>query len=231
MLTFQTQKNFHKEYDNTKSNACLQILKDVKHQFHMYHFTSLSPRYLTVAERESDRIHAVSISMPPTPKRVGFTDNETIDAPDSAATSKDKKTRFYSQPMPTAATTTTASSAGAPASSEHPRNPRISKLKDKRFDSFKTWSGARNSDRLRFLEESILFSEDKTWPFLLRYPISSFGIILGVSSQAISRESSGNFCSRLGLHISMTQTCALADLCCPDGHCYFCLCAETHFLL
>lgn len=79
--------------------------------------------------------------MPPTPKRVGFTDNnETIDAPDSAAaTSKDKKTRFYSQPMPSA--TTTESSAGAPASGELPRHPRISKLKDKRFDSFKTWSG------------------------------------------------------------------------------------------
>lgn len=33
--------------------------------------------------------------------------------------------------------------------------------------------------------EEILLPEDKKWPFLLRYPISSFGICLGVSSQAI----------------------------------------------
>lgn len=200
------------------------------------------------AERESNRIHSVSISMPPTPKRVGFTDNnETIDAPDSAAaTSKDKKTRFYSQPMPSA--TTTESSAGAPASGELPRHPRISKLKDKRFDSFKTWSGRLERqlsnlrgnkiqeieqesvsqptaepqpntpinipvdrffdalegpelDKLRASEESIL-PEDKTWPFLLRYPISSFGIILGVSSQAIMWKALATSASTKFLHIS-----------------------------
>ena len=57
------------------------------------------------AERESEKIHAVSISMPPTPKKVGFA--ESIEAPDSAAaaTSKDSKTKFYSQPMPRANTT------------------------------------------------------------------------------------------------------------------------------
>ncbi|KAG8381217.1 hypothetical protein BUALT_Bualt06G0099200 [Buddleja alternifolia] len=33
--------------------------------------------------------------------------------------------------------------------------------------------------------EEILLPEDKLWPFLLRFPISSFGICLGVSSQAI----------------------------------------------
>lgn len=31
----------------------------------------------------------------------------------------------------------------------------------------------------------MVLPEDKTWPFLLRFPISSFGICLGVSSQAI----------------------------------------------
>lgn len=78
--------------------------------------------------------------MPPTPKKVGFA--ESIEAPDSAAaaTSKDSKTKFYSQPMPRA-NTTNASLAGVHASCELPRHPRISKLKDKRFDSFKTWSG------------------------------------------------------------------------------------------
>ncbi|KAH0691683.1 hypothetical protein KY289_019041 [Solanum tuberosum] len=202
------------------------------------------------AERESERVHAVSISMPPTPKKVGFAENhKTIDAPDSAAaTSKDRKTKFYSQPMPRA-NTTTASSAGAHASCELPRHPRISKSKDKRFDSFKTWSGGlerqlsnlrgiRNQeteqesvaqpcaepepntpvnipvdrffdalegpelDKLRASEESIL-PEDKTWPFLLRYPISSFGIILGVSSQAIMWKALATSASTKFLHISM----------------------------
>ncbi|KAG9448427.1 hypothetical protein H6P81_014555 [Aristolochia fimbriata] len=39
-------------------------------------------------------------------------------------------------------------------------------------------------DTLRASEELIL-PDDKQWPFLMRFPISSFGICLGVSSQAI----------------------------------------------
>ncbi|CAN6485497.1 unnamed protein product [Victoria cruziana] len=39
-------------------------------------------------------------------------------------------------------------------------------------------------DRLKDAEELIL-PEDQEWPFLLRFPISSFGICLGMSSQAI----------------------------------------------
>ncbi|KAJ0251536.1 S-type anion channel SLAH2 [Hirschfeldia incana] len=34
-------------------------------------------------------------------------------------------------------------------------------------------------------KEKIVLPEDKTWPFLLRFPITSFGMCLGVSSQAI----------------------------------------------
>ncbi|KAL0698285.1 hypothetical protein Bca4012_054407 [Brassica carinata] len=33
--------------------------------------------------------------------------------------------------------------------------------------------------------EKILLPEDETWPFLLRFPVTSFGMCLGVSSQAI----------------------------------------------
>ncbi|XP_016452504.2 S-type anion channel SLAH2 [Nicotiana tabacum] len=198
------------------------------------------------AERESDRIRAVSISMPPSPKKVVFTD-DTKDTPDSAFRSKDagsngnKKTRFYSQPMPTG----TTAASGAPASGELPRNPRISKLKDKRYDSFKTFSGRlerqlsnlrgnKNQeteqesisqpspeleinipvdryfdalegpelDKLRASEESVL-PEDKTWPFLLRFPISSFGIILGVSSQAIMWKALATSATTKFLHISL----------------------------
>uniref|UniRef100_A0A7N0U6J9 Uncharacterized protein n=1 Tax=Kalanchoe fedtschenkoi TaxID=63787 RepID=A0A7N0U6J9_KALFE len=39
-------------------------------------------------------------------------------------------------------------------------------------------------DTLKASEELVL-PEDKRWPFLLRFPVSSFGICLGVSSQAI----------------------------------------------
>ncbi|CAN6206056.1 unnamed protein product [Urochloa humidicola] len=39
-------------------------------------------------------------------------------------------------------------------------------------------------DKLKSSEELVLPS-DKTWPFLLRFPVSAFGICLGVSSQAI----------------------------------------------
>ena len=39
-------------------------------------------------------------------------------------------------------------------------------------------------DKLKSSEELVLPS-DKKWPFLLRFPVSAFGICLGVSSQAI----------------------------------------------
>ncbi|XP_066367503.1 S-type anion channel SLAH2-like [Miscanthus floridulus] len=39
-------------------------------------------------------------------------------------------------------------------------------------------------DKLKSSEELVLPS-DKTWPFLLRFPVSAFGMCLGVSSQAI----------------------------------------------
>ncbi|KAK4489586.1 hypothetical protein RD792_005398, partial [Penstemon davidsonii] len=87
------------------------------------------------------------------------------------------------------------------------------KVKYGKYDSFKTWSGKPERkisklrskhtelgnlpvdryfdalegpelDKLRDCEE-ILLPEDHQWPFLLRFPIISFGICLGVSSQAI----------------------------------------------
>ncbi|GLT35860.1 hypothetical protein SLA2020_102760 [Shorea laevis] len=110
-------------------------------------------------------------------------------------------------------------------------HPNIRELKDMRFDSFKTWSGklerqisnlkgkpqsAKNEalpvDRyfdalegpeleiLRPLEEIVL-PNDKTWPFLLRFPISSFGICLGLSSQAIMWKALATTPSTKFLHI------------------------------
>ncbi|KAK9071635.1 hypothetical protein SSX86_008064 [Deinandra increscens subsp. villosa] len=50
--------------------------------------------------------------------------------------------------------------------------------------------------------EEIMLPEDKKWPFLLRYPISSFGICLGVSSQAIMWKHASTAWTHF-LHISL----------------------------
>lgn len=56
-------------------------------------------------------------------------------------------------------------------------------------------------DTLRPSEEMIL-PHDKNWPFLLRYPISSFGICLGVGSQAIMWKNLATTAPTHFLHIS-----------------------------
>ncbi|KAI3458071.1 hypothetical protein Pfo_014734 [Paulownia fortunei] len=156
-------------------------------------------------------------------------------------TAQKKQAKFYSQPMPKVSALNEAITGGN--SSNLPlRNPRIDKLQDKRFDSFKTWSGKLERqisnlrgkhreteqepqtqlhaefetlpvdryfdalegpelDTLRASEE-ILLPEDKKWPFLLRFPISSFGICLGVSSQAIMWKALASSASTKFLHVS-----------------------------
>ncbi|PWA94183.1 voltage-dependent anion channel [Artemisia annua] len=57
-------------------------------------------------------------------------------------------------------------------------------------------------DTLRPSEEIIL-PDDKKWPFLLRYPISSFGICLGVSSQAIMYKNLASTAPTHFLHVSL----------------------------
>ncbi|KAJ9553032.1 hypothetical protein OSB04_017077 [Centaurea solstitialis] len=56
-------------------------------------------------------------------------------------------------------------------------------------------------DTLRPSEEIIL-PDDKNWPFLLRYPISAFGVCLGVSSQAIMWKNLSATPSTHFLHVS-----------------------------
>ncbi|XP_054818589.1 S-type anion channel SLAH3-like isoform X2 [Prosopis cineraria] len=51
--------------------------------------------------------------------------------------------------------------------------------------------------------EEILLPHDKQWPFLLRFPISSFGICLGVGSQAILWKTLATAPSTEFLHISL----------------------------
>ncbi|XP_012482047.1 S-type anion channel SLAH3 [Gossypium raimondii] len=135
---------------------------------------------------------------------------------------------------------------GVPDSSANIKNinqqqhPNHKKLKDKRFDSFKTWSGRlerqlsnlrgkpqeiesdlENIEPLalpvdRFFDalegpeletlrasEEIVLPDNKTWPFLLRYPISAFGICLGVSSQAVMWKTLATSPSTKFLHINL----------------------------
>ncbi|XP_038708811.1 S-type anion channel SLAH2-like [Tripterygium wilfordii] len=195
---------------------------------------------------------SVSISMPSSPiqdhekstKRVLFGDGIPVSTAESGV--QPKKVKFHSQPMPRG--------SGGPEPVDirgFPQHPGIKKFRDKRFDSFKTWSGklerqisnirgkprepepepergnvqkaetesipvARYFDALQGPEletlrpsEQIVLPEDKTWPFLLRFPISSFGICLGVSSQAIMWKTLATAPSTKFLHISLTVNLVL----------------------
>ncbi|KAL1203121.1 S-type anion channel SLAH2 [Cardamine amara subsp. amara] len=69
-------------------------------------------------------------------------------------------------------------------------NPRDSSLQDKEITESLTadrFFDALQGPELETLKEKekIILPEDKTWPFLLRFPITSYGMCLGVSSQAI----------------------------------------------
>ena len=52
------------------------------------------------------------------------------------------------------------------------------------------------------VSEEIVLPEDKTWPFLLRFPITSFGICLGISSQAILWKTLATAASTKFIHVS-----------------------------
>ncbi|KAG6746705.1 hypothetical protein POTOM_049068 [Populus tomentosa] len=203
------------------------------------------------------RKHSVSISLPASPiaassrkaKKVLFKEDGektfVYGNPDSSAASKivdtpPKQVKFHSQPMAKG----TAAFEVALDVPNHPNNhPSLKKLQDKRYDSFKTWSGKlerqitnvrvrpredstektagpkaekdalpvdRYFDALEGPEletlrpsEQIVLPDDNTWPFLLRFPISSFGICLGVSSQAIMWKTLATSASTKFLHISI----------------------------
>ncbi|XP_031095497.1 S-type anion channel SLAH2-like [Ipomoea triloba] len=159
--------------------------------------------------------------------------------PESAEKQQAGHGRFYSQPIPKGSSAFSVAASNANSASGTPKS---GKLKDKRFDTFKTWSGKlerqltnlggrqrepiQDSDAqtspeigtitvdryfdaledpelntLRASEISAL-PEDQKWPFLLRFPISSFGICLGVSSQAIMWKALATDTSTRFLHIS-----------------------------
>ncbi|XP_071734098.1 S-type anion channel SLAH2-like [Rutidosis leptorrhynchoides] len=191
------------------------------------------------------RTPSISISMPPSPmevhlqndKRVAFRDDVELVAAKKEPTAS-TAIKYHSQPIPTGVGFQEAVAAGK-FPNRPIRNPRIDRLKDERYNSFKTWSGKlerqfsnlqgkpsseplvntprrenlpvdRYFDALEGPEletlrpsEEIVLPEDKKWPFLLRYPISSFGICLGVSSQAIMWKNLASTASTHFLHISL----------------------------
>uniref|UniRef100_J3L059 Uncharacterized protein n=1 Tax=Oryza brachyantha TaxID=4533 RepID=J3L059_ORYBR len=121
--------------------------------------------------------------------------------------------------------------------------------RDRRYDSFKTWSGKLERqlthlagagpevdrffaalegpelDQLRSSEELVLPS-DKTWPFLLRFPVSAFGICLGVSSQAILWKTVATSAPTRFLHVTtkvnLVLWCASVALMCIIAAIYAC---------
>nr|GMC98551.1 S-type anion channel SLAH2-like [Ipomoea batatas]GMD02279.1 S-type anion channel SLAH2-like [Ipomoea batatas] len=180
-----------------------------------------------------------------------------IPSPESARKNQSEHCRFYSVPSPEdspafSAPVVTANHEDSPAISAPVVtgiNPVVSgtsrtgKTMDRRFNTFKTWSGRLERqftnfsrrgretiqdwdvqsspemeiitvdryydalegpelDTLRASEESAL-PKDMKWPFLLRFPISSFGICLGVSSQAIMWKALATASSTQFLHINL----------------------------
>ncbi|XP_076918126.1 S-type anion channel SLAH2-like [Bidens hawaiensis] len=188
------------------------------------------------------RTPSISVSMPQSPaevpqsaRRVAFRDDVELVEKNGPPTVS--ATKFYSQPIPTGVGFEEALAAGK-FPSRPVKNSKVEKLKDQRYNSFKTWSGKlerqlttlrgkpagekpvitprsenlpvdRYFDALEGPEletlrpsEELILPEDKKWPFLLRFPISSFGICLGVSSQAIMWKNLSSTPSTHFLHIS-----------------------------
>ncbi|KAL6958796.1 S-type anion channel slah3 [Sarracenia purpurea var. burkii] len=205
-------------------------------------------------------MHSVSISMPSSPIKVHLQvtngvlfrnhdgtvfNNDIANSYATSTTAGIVQANGHSQLIPEGSSLDGAAASGLfPNLPElPPRNPRIERLDDKRFDSFRTWSGKlekklshlfgkpqetgpedhtvqnveletlsvdRYFDALEGPEldilrasEDILLPEDKQWPFLLRYPISSFGICLGISSQAIMWKNLATSASTKFLHVSL----------------------------
>ncbi|KAK3137880.1 hypothetical protein QOZ80_5AG0361630 [Eleusine coracana subsp. coracana] len=64
-------------------------------------------------------------------------------------------------------------------------------------------------DTLRATEEPVLLPKDDKWPFLLRFPISAFGMCLGVSSQAMLWKTLASEPATSFLHVSPAVNHAL----------------------
>ncbi|CAL9105819.1 unnamed protein product [Musa textilis] len=240
---------------------------------------------------EHYHVHSISISMPASPsafdrersrgileseKGGSYTTNGKINHPTSATAGpqRQNQSKFHSQPMPIGNShTNTSPDIKILDSLEcHQQISWNSGINDRRYDSFKTWSGklerqisnlrgkpqepeevtdAKNAkpeavpavgryfdalegpelDKLKvsflcylvfiawfliphfviFLQasEELILPEDKKWPFLLRFQVSSFGMCLGISSQAILWKALATSPSMTFLHVSPTVNLTL----------------------
>ncbi|KAK8955440.1 S-type anion channel SLAH3 [Platanthera guangdongensis] len=184
------------------------------------------------AAHSHNHAHSISISLPSSPsaldgerlKGVVFSDKTEPKAREVSANHGEgtnasglpprKPTKFHSQPM----------HVGFESVNKFDQNlARKDRLKDNRYNSFKTWSGrlenqlsnlhGKSQEQISDLQdreaeilpavhryfdalegpeletlkasEELVLPEDNKWPFLLRFPISSFGMCLGLSSQAM----------------------------------------------
>ncbi|TKY45954.1 S-type anion channel SLAH3 [Spatholobus suberectus] len=167
-----------------------------------------------------------SVSMPLSSEEVQLqpldtkTDGITISSSQSGTASSidPQPSKCYSQPMPKGHVRQEADN-GVKINN----HPGIKAFKDKSHPRETTQDGnnnCRSTDRalpvdryfdalegpeletLRASEETVL-PQDRQWPFLLRFPVPSFGICLGVSSQAILWKALATSPSTQFLHISL----------------------------
>ncbi|GAB2249802.1 hypothetical protein Droror1_Dr00013161 [Drosera rotundifolia] len=213
---------------------------------------------VTTQPNSARSVHSTSMPLSPlgrfipSTKRVLFSDhsqtlsdNEVPNASPLSEPVTSLQSNFYSQTLPKTMNYVGASKSvqSSPYRDTPPRIPTNTRLRDTRFNSFRTrativerqFSRLRRKpvepelpvprtsseneavpvdryfdalegpelERLRPSEELVL-PEDRLWPFLLRYPISSFGICLGTSSQAILWKNLAFGSSIKLLHISPT---------------------------
>ncbi|XP_008792391.1 S-type anion channel SLAH3-like isoform X1 [Phoenix dactylifera] len=230
----------------------------------------LPPLHLPAQANQCHQSNSISISLPASAPGISigeaikllFGDNagsaaidEQPNQPSDSTTSNSgpaKLGMFHSKSIPAGSSYGKTAAVGkfnGPFEDQQ-RLPRSYSSRDKRFDSFKTWSGrlerqlsnlrgkpqepdveANESDimeieavpaveryfdalegpeldTLRASEVSVL-PEDQKWPFLLRFPISAFGMCLGVSSQAILWKTLATSPSMSFLHVNLTVNLVL----------------------
>ncbi|XP_071728931.1 S-type anion channel SLAH3-like [Rutidosis leptorrhynchoides] len=177
---------------------------DLKRTRVLYELEEIEGSKIQGESSNVERTTSVSISMPASPmeteaKRVAFEDDNT-NSPSRAfrtpSTSSLKEERYNSFKTWSGKFERQISTLqGKPPSESPVIIPRRENLPVARY--FDALEGPE-LETLRSLEKIIL-PEDKTWPFLLRYPISSFGICLGVSSQAIMWKNLTHISSNLNL--------------------------------
>ncbi|XP_017698782.1 S-type anion channel SLAH2-like [Phoenix dactylifera] len=230
----------------------------------------LPPLHSVIRANQCRQSNSISISLPASPSGVSIgqaikvvigdkAESAAIDEepnqPSDSNTSNSRPAKlgkFHSRSIPAGSSYGKAAAAGKVNGpfEDQQRMPRSYSSRDKRFDSFKTWSGklerqlsnlrgkpqepdveANDSDikeieavpaveryfdalegpeldTLRASELSAL-PEDEKWPFLLRFPISAFGMCLGVSSQAILWKTLATSPSVSFLHVSLTVNLVL----------------------